>query len=249
MTLVAPLPADHPPDERRVIIPGIRAIAQHSWVTILTGKVIPLVLFLGLFESIGITPAVLAALAWSLGLVAYQKTQGHRIAGLVVLSIVGNTAKTIVAIATGSILAYFIQPTISTTLIGTAFLISIPLGFPLAERLIHDFCPLDDATANEPAFTGFFNKLSFLWAATSLLNGAVTLYLLLTQSITTFVVAKAFLGPISTGITLVIGIWWFRREMTKAGVQVVMARKIGELTAPIPTLIPIEVVANQRPRR
>ena len=213
--------------ERRIVIPGLRAIVSHSWVNVVTGKMVPLFIFLALFHATGVTPAVLAALAWSLGLVAYQRAKGHRIAGLVVLSIVGNTAKTIVALATGSVVAYFIQPTISTTLIGTAFLISVPLGLPLAERLVRDFCPFDEATNNDPAFTAFFPRLSLLWAATSLLNGAVTLYLLLTQSITNFLILKAFLGPATTTLTIVIGLWWFQRSMTKAGVEVVLSRTVA----------------------
>lgn len=211
------------------MIPGLRAIAEHAWLNVLTGKIVPLILFLALFRTIGITPAVLAALAWSLGVVAHQRAKGHRIAGLIIMSIIGNTAKTIVAIATGSVIAYFIQPTISTTLIGTAFLVSVPMGLPLAERLVHDFCPFDEATSNEPAFKAFFPKLSILWAATSLLNGAITLYLLLTQSITTFVIIKAFLGPTTTSITLVAGLWLFRRSMREAGVHVVMARSMSQL--------------------
>ncbi len=216
--------------ERRVTIPGLGAIARHSWLNIVIGKIVPLVLFLVGYSIAGLTPAVLAGLAWSLGVVAYQRAKGHRIAGLVILSIVGNTAKTIVAVLTGSVLAYFIQPTISTTLIGTAFLISVPMGLPLAERLVHDFCPFDEQTANEPAFKAFFPKLSLLWAATSLLNGAVTLYLLLTQSITSFVLYKAALGPVTTSITLVAGLWWFRRSMRQAGVDVVLTRRVAVAT-------------------
>lgn len=220
--------------DRCIVIPGLRAIVSHSWVNVVTGKIVPLVIFLALFHSTGVTPAVLAALAWSLGLVAYQRTKGHRIAGLVILSIVGNTAKTIVAVATGSVIAYFIQPTISTTLIGTAFLVSIPLGLPLAERLVRDFCPFDEATNNEPAFNAFFPRLSFLWGATSLLNGAVTLYLLMTQSITNFLILKAFLGPATTTLTIVVGIWWFKRSMSKAGISVVLSRRVNN-TPPVPT--------------
>lgn len=220
--------------DRRIVIPGLRAIVSHAWMNVVTGKVVPLVIFLALFGSIGITAAVLAALAWSLGLVAYQRANGHRIAGLVILSIVGNTAKTIVALATGSVVAYFIQPTISTTLIGTAFLLSVPLGFPLAERLVNDFCPIDQATKDEPAYNAFFPRLSFLWAATSLLNGGVTLYLLLTQSIAKFLIIKAFLGPATTTLTIAVGLWWFRRSMKAAGIEVVLARKIR--TAPVSSL-------------
>ncbi len=208
-------------------IPGLQAIARHSWVNVVVGKVVPLVLFLVGYAVAGLTPAVLASLAWSLGVVAHQRAKGHRIAGLVVLSIIGNTAKTIVAVLTGSVIAYFVQPTISTTLIGTAFLISVPMGLPLAERLVHDFCPFDEQTTNEPAFKAFFPKLSFLWAATSLLNGAVALYLLLTQSITTFGVIKSALGPATTTLTIVVGLWWFRRSMRDAGVRVVMTRRVA----------------------
>lgn len=214
------------------MIPGLRAIVSHSWVNVVTGKMVPLFIFLALFRATGVTPAVIAALAWSLGLVAYQRANGHRIAGLVILSIVGNTAKTIVAVATGSVVAYFIQPTISTTLIGTAFLISVPLGLPLAERLVRDFCPFDEATNNEPAFNAFFPRLSLLWGATSLLNGAVTLYLLMTQSITNFLILKAFLGPVTTTMTITIGLWWFKRSMNSAGISVVLSRRVP--TAPTP---------------
>lgn len=217
--------------DRRIVIPGLRAIVSHAWLNVVVGKIVPLVLFLAFFPITGITAAVLAALAWSLGVVGYQRSKGHRIAGLVVLSIVGNTAKTIVALATGSVVAYFIQPTISTTLIGTAFLLSVPLGLPLAERLVRDFCPIDEHTAAQPEFNAFFPRLSLLWAATSLLNGAVTLYLLLTQSITNFVIIKAILGPSTTTLTIVIGLWWFRRTMHRAGIEVVLARRISQPTS------------------
>lgn len=208
---------------------------SHAWVNVVTGKLVPLAIFLALFRTTGITAAVLAALAWSLGLVGYQRAKGHRIAGLVIMSIIGNTAKTIMALATGSVVAYFLQPTISTTLVGTAFLVSVPLGLPLAERLVRDFCPFDEATNQQPEFNAFFPRLSLLWAATSLLNGGVTLYLLLTQSITNFVIIKAFLGPTTTTMTIVIGLWWFRRTMNRAGIEVVLARRVGA-TTPVHTM-------------
>lgn len=225
--------------DRRIVIPGIRAIVSHAWLNVVIGKLMPLAIFLVLFRATGITAAVLAALAWSLGVVGYQRAKGHRIAGLVILSIVGNTAKTIVALATGSVVAYFIQPTISTTLIGTAFLVSVPLGLPLAERLVRDFCPFDESTSEQPEFNAFFPRLSLLWAGTSLLNAAVTLHLLLTQSITNFVIIKAFLGPTTTTLTIVIGLWWFRRSMNRAGIEVVLARRVGAAAHPSAGLLPI----------
>lgn len=211
----------------RVVIPGIRAILRHAWPTIIIGKVIPVVLFLGFFTYIGVTSAIVVALAWSLGVVAYQRMRGQRVAGLVLMSVIGNTAKTIVALLTGSLFVYFVQPTISTTLIGIAFLISVPLGFPMAERLIRDFCPFDEETSANPELNRFFSIASLLWAATSLLNGAVTLYLLLTQSVTSFVILKSFLGPATTGLTLVVGMLLFKIRMERAGVAVEFASHVS----------------------
>ncbi len=210
----------------RVVIPGFRAIVRHAWPTIIIGKVIPVVLFLVCFTWIGVTSAILVALGWSLGVVAYQRIRGQRIAGLVLMSVIGNTAKTIVALLTGSLFVYFVQPTISTTLIGIAFLVSVPLGFPMAEKLICDFCPFDEDTAGNPELSRFFSTASILWAITSLLNGAVTLYLLMTQSVTGFVILKSFLGPATTGLTIVVGLLLFRTRMERAGVNVVYASRV-----------------------
>ena len=58
-----------------------------------------------------------------------------------------------------------------------------------------------------------------------MINAAITVYLLMTQSITSFVLIKSFLGPTTTTITAAIGFVWFRRIMNRAGVQVVVAKR------------------------
>lgn len=211
----------------RLVVPGPRDIVRHSWLNVLVGKAVPAMLFLGFFGLIGATPAIIVALAWSFGVIGFQRATGRRVAGLVILSIVGNTAKSVVTLMTGSLTLYFVQPTISTVLIGLAFLISIPLKMPLAERLVHDVLPLDDATASHPDLVRFFPRISALWAATSLMNGAITLTLLLTQPTMQFVVYKTALGPATSALTLVIGVWWFRRTMRQAGVTVEFRARHG----------------------
>jgi hypothetical protein len=211
---------------QHIVIPGLRAIAGQAWPNLVEGKLVPLVLFLGFLKLAGITGAVLAALAFSLGCVGYRVGTRRRVPGLVVLSAVGLTAKTILAVATGSLVVYFLQPTITTALVGAAFLVSVPLGRPLAEKLAKDFCPFDPDTAAHPELRGFFLRLSLLWAATSMANAAITLWLLITQSVTTFVLVKSFLGSASTALTLLVGAVWFRHRMHRAGVRVVFARSM-----------------------
>lgn len=193
---------------------------RHALPNVVHGKLIPLVVFLGFLDWAGTTGALLAALSWSVGVMIHRRATGQPIPGLVLFSTIGLAARTILALATGSMVVYFLQPTISTALVGLAFLISVPLGRPLAGRLAHDFCPFDADTAAHPMLRLFFLRLSLLWAFTSLLNAAVTLWLLLTQPVTTFVVVKSFMGPSFTAITITIAVLWFRRRMQRAGMQV-----------------------------
>jgi intracellular septation protein A len=204
-------------------IPRIRDVLRHALPNIVEGKLVPLALFIGFLELVGTLSALLVALAWSLGAIAYRRVTSRRVPGLIVLSAVALLARTIAAIATGSMVVYFLQPTISTALVGLAFMVSIPLGSPLAQRLADDVFPFDEATKAHPLVRQFFLRLSAIWSITSLVNAAITVWLLLTQSTTTFVLVKSFLGPVTTATTLTLGVVWFRFTAVRSGAQLVWA--------------------------
>lgn len=194
-------------------------MARHALPNLIMGKLIPVVLFLTLLDLTGVTGALLIALGWSLGVIGYRLGTGRSVPGLVIISTIGLVAKTILALATGSLVVYFLQPTISTALVGFAFLASVPLGRPLAARLANDFCPFDPDTAQHPLLELFFVRLSMLWALTSLVNAGVTLWLLFSQSVTTFVIIKSCLGPSFTALTLGVAMVWFRVRMRRSGLR------------------------------
>lgn len=219
-----------------LILPRPRSVLRHALPNVVEGKLIPVALFIGFLQLVGSTGALLTALAWSLASIGYRTATGRKVPGLVIISAIGLTARTVVALVSGSLVVYFLQPTITTALVGIAFLISVPMGRPLAERLARDFCPLDPDSAQHPALRSFFLRLSLLWAATSLVNAAVTLWILLTQSPTTFVVIKSFMGPLSTGLLFAIAVPWFRHSMRAAGVAV---RFGPPALTPVPAAIPV----------
>lgn len=213
--------------DKPLVLPGPWAVLRHSLPNVIVGKVIPVAVFLGFLNLIGTTGALLAALGWSLAVVVHRRWRGERIPGLVLLSTIGLAAKTVLALATGSLVVYFLQPTISTAFVGLAFLASVLMGRPLAERLAADFCPFDPETADHPMLRLFFHRLSLLWAVTSLINAGVTLWLLLTQSVTTFVLIKSFMGPSFTAATLGIALVWFRYRTRSAGVRLEFGSTLG----------------------
>ncbi len=218
-------------------IPGPWAVARHALPNVVIGKLVPLALFVGFLRLVGITGALLVALAWSIGVMVHRRATGRAIPGLVLFSTIGLAGRTVLALATGSVVAYFLQPTISTALVGLAFGASVATRRPLAERLARDFCPLDADAANHPMLRLFFVRLSLLWAFTSLLNAGVTLWLLLTQSVTTFVLIKSFLGPSFTAATLGIAVVWFRYRMRRAGLQVHFGSSMTVAAVPVTTVV------------
>lgn len=213
-----------------IVIPNLRAVARHAIPNVVEGKLVPLVLFVAFLELIGTMWALLIALAWSVATITYRKATHRPVPGLIVLSTTALLARTVAALATGSMMLYFLQPTVTTVLVGLAFMVSVPLGNPLAQKLAYDVFPFDDATKAHPLVRQFFVRLSVLWALTSLVNASLTVWLLMTQSTTTFVLVKSVLGPATGGVTIAAAFIWFRFTLARSGTRVVWSR----VASPIP---------------
>lgn len=190
---------------------------------VIEGKIIPVALFIALLHFHGTTWALLGALAFSLGSLARRVVRRQSPSGLLILTTVGFVARTIAALATGSLLIYFLQPTVATALVALTFLGSVAIGRPLAERLLMDVCPVEDSARSHPRLRQFFSHVSLWWGFTSAVNFGITLWLLLDHSPTTFVLVKSVLGPITTTLTLLVAGVWFRTHMARSGVQVIFA--------------------------
>ena len=128
------------------------------------------------------------------------------------------TVRSLIAFGSGSVYVYFLQPTLGTMVVAAAFLLSVPAGRPLAERLAADFCPLPQSLLAKPAVRRFFMRISLLWALTNMLNAVVTLWLLVSQDLGTYLVAKTFVSWVITGSAIAISTVWFKRSMRRHGV-------------------------------
>jgi Protein of unknown function (DUF3159) len=201
-------------------VPRLRSILRHSARHLLEAAVVPLALFYGTLALLGIWGALAAALAWSYGAIAWRVLQGKRLPGVLLLGTAAMTARTAIAAATGSVFVYFLQPTLGTVAVAGAFLLSVPLGRPLAARLADDFCPLPDDVRGHAAVRRFFQRISLLWALVYFTNAAVTLWLLVSQPITTFLWAKTAASWCLTGTAIAISTAYFARSMRRHGLEV-----------------------------
>jgi len=199
-------------------IPRLRTLARHATPHVIEGTVVPLVLFLLMLHLVGVWGAVLIGMGWTYVAVGRRLVTGQRVPGILLLAAVTVTARTAVAIASGSVVVYFLQPTLGTALVAGAFLLSVPLGRPLAERLARDFCPIPTGVLAQTPVRQFFLRITLLWAFTQLANASLTLWLLLSQSLATFLVAKTLVSWGLTGSAILVSTIWFRRSMTRHGI-------------------------------
>ncbi|MDQ1521019.1 MAG: hypothetical protein QOI55_2092 [Actinomycetota bacterium] len=204
-------------------IPSLRALARHAVPRVIEGTVVPLVLFLVTLRLLGVWGAMAVGLGWGYGLIALRLLLRRRVPGILLIGTATFTVRSIVAALSGSTFIYFLQPTLGTAAVAAAFLLSVPLGRPLAARLADDFCPIPADLRANAHVRRFFRQISLLWAFTQAINVAVTLWLLFTQSISTYVVAKSATSAGLTVSAIIVSTLWFRRSMARNGIVVTVA--------------------------
>jgi hypothetical protein len=197
-------------------LPRLRELAKRAAPQVIEATLVPLALFYGALSILGPKGAIWTALAWNYLAIVRRAVRREKVPGLLVIASIGLTARSILALVSGnSLFVYFLQPSLATALVGGAFLLSVPLGRPLAEKLAHDFVPLPPSFLKRPKVRQLFVRISLLWALVSLVNAAGAITLLVNVPIATYLAAKT---GFSWGLTLgAIGLssWWFRRGLRR----------------------------------
>src|SRR4029077_6779981 len=98
--------------------------------------------------------------------------------------------------------------------------VPLPPGRARAEGLAGDFCPLPDGFTSHPGVRRFFSRLTLLWVFVQLGNAAITITLLLSLSVRSYVVTRMLLSFGVTGGAVAVSAWWFMRSMRRQGVTV-----------------------------
>ena len=170
--------------------PSLRAVARHALPHVIEATLIPLALFYLTLWIFGKWPALMSALVWSVGAIACRVAWRRRVPGILILGTLTLTVRTGIALASGSIFVYFLQPIVVSLVLAVAFIFSLMLSQSLVGRLAADFCPLPPGVADRPRVRRLFRQLSVLWGFLNMATAAVTLWLLMSQSLPMFMLAK-----------------------------------------------------------
>jgi len=197
---------------------------RHALPSLIESTIGPGLLFYVVLVMAGFRGALIAALGWSVLAAARRVARRERLPAILVLSLGLLMARTAVAYATGSAFLYFVQPTASTFLVAALFLVSVVARRPLAERLAHDFCPLDPSVLVRPFVRRFFLRVSLLWGVVLATQAGFVLWLLFVSSLRAFVVERQVVSSVLTVGGIIISVLWFVRVMGRAGVSVRFSR-------------------------
>jgi hypothetical protein len=171
--------------------PRLVTVIKRVSLSLLVAVAVPAVTFYGFFALFGVWTAIIAALVWTYGAIAWRALTRRRTSGLLLLTAILMTGRTALALVADSAWLYFLQPIISDGIVATAFLLSLASARPMVARLAGDFYPMDHELAMRPRIRRLFRNLTVLWAVLGLLKATMTLWLLQSQSLETFVLVKS----------------------------------------------------------
>ncbi|WP_242910224.1 VC0807 family protein [Actinomadura terrae] len=192
-------------------LPQVKALLLHALPRFVEGVIAPVAVFYAALVLLGLNGALVAAVAWVYGGIAYRYLRGHQVPGMLLLAAVGVTVRAALAAATHSAVVYFLQPTLGTLIVGMSFLASVPLGRPLAKKLAKDMAPIPEAFLRHERVHQFFLRISLLWSMVLFANVVISLWMLFNESIGMYLWFRtgivAGLGAVGVGVS----VWGFRR--------------------------------------
>lgn len=194
----------------------LKHAARHA----LEAAIIPLGLFYLLLQLVGVNGGLFAALGWSLAAVAVRLVRRKPVPAVLLLTTGLVVVRTIIGVATGNLVLYFLQPTLGNFVIALALLGSASLGSPLLAKLARDFCALPDEFTGHPRVRRFFRQVSLLWALVFVTNGATTLWMLLDATLEQFLAMSTAGSYILVGLGAAVSLVWFRRALRSEGIRV-----------------------------
>jgi hypothetical protein len=197
------------PAEGALTEPSFGSIFRTGASGFLREGILPLGAFYAGLRLEGLAVGIVASMAASL-LVYFHERRAGREGLLVRLSLAFVVLQSVVGLLANSTTVYLAQPVLAAAAWGLAFLVSVPLGRPLAGALACAWYPFPRSFRETAAFKRVFGIESLVWAAYFLARSALRLALLLHGSLEGFLAVTFVTG---TPVMLLLLAWSIRYAM------------------------------------
>lgn len=210
--------------ERPILrLPRIRSLIRHALPHLIEGTLLPVAVFYAALWLTSVWGALVAALVWSYAVIGYKILKGKRVGGLLVITAVTLTLRTLIAFMSGSVIVYFLQPALAKLLVAGAFLITLRGSEPLIQKLMNDFVPMPGQLLQKPGTRRLFVRLSVMWAIILVIHTVIGLWLLFSHSVATYVAVKTVLNFVVKGVAIAATVWAVRRSIGSQGFRLEFA--------------------------
>ncbi|GGL00977.1 hypothetical protein Sme01_41040 [Sphaerisporangium melleum] len=179
-----------PPAAQHPVLPRLSVLIKHAAPRVLEGMILPVAVFYAGLLLAGVHGGLVMAVAWVYGGVALRLVRRQKVPGTVLLAMLAITVRAALALITGDVVIYFLQPTLGVFAASLAFLATAATPRPLIQRVTTDLVPLPDHLVRHPVMRRFFVHLSLLWGTVQFVNGSLSLWLLFSESIETYLIVR-----------------------------------------------------------
>lgn len=194
-------------------LPRLTALFRQAIPRLLEGVVAPMVVFYTFFALLGLVGGLVAVTSWVYLGIVYRLIRRHPVPGTMLLAAIAVTARGLISAWTGDWVVYFIQPEIGTVCIALAFLASVRLNKPLVQKLTLDYIHLPAFILKHERMRQFFARITLLWAFVLMCNSAVSIWLVLHQSLEGYLLVRTAAVAAITGVAFAGSVWAFKRVL------------------------------------
>ena len=199
------------PEEEELTAPTFLGVFRTGAPGFLREGFLPLGAFYAGLRLDGLAAGILASAAASVLVYLWERRRGRE--GLLVrLSLLFVAVQSAVGLAADSTTVYLAQPVLVAAAWGLAFLLSVPLGRPLAGSIATAWYPFPRAFRETPEFKRVFGIESLVWAGYFLARSALRLAILLRGSLESFFAVTVVTG---TPVMLVLVAWSIRYSIRR----------------------------------
>jgi hypothetical protein len=156
-------------------ISGLRATLIRAGRLLLEAVVVPTVLLAILLHVIGTTRSILVAVGWCVSVLAFRWLMDRRVPGTLLLGSAALAVKATIALASGSILVYLLQPVLGSVVMALLFLGSAAFGRPITMRLARDFVHVPAHILDKRGVRRMFTEVAVIWGFSRLVDVALNL--------------------------------------------------------------------------
>jgi hypothetical protein len=197
---------------------GLRATVVRAGRLLLEAVIVPTVLLAILLHVIGTTRSILVAVGWCALAIALRWFVDRRLPGTLLLGSAALVVKATIALASGSILIYLLQPVLGSVVMAVLFLGSAAFGRPITMRLARDFVHVPAHILDRRGVRRMFTEVAVIWGFSRLVDVALNLGFL-HRGVDAGLWARGLLSPLLTIVAVAVCTAWGWRSLRRNGIS------------------------------